>query len=70
MACSPDGHLLAFGDINGDIFLWDAKTLRQIDVLTGHTSAVTAAAFPPDGSTLASGNGDTIVYLWDLSSFR
>lgn len=41
-------------------------TLGQI--LTGHHSSVTCAAFHPQGHTLASGSADRDLRLWDLAS--
>ena len=50
--------------------LWDPATGINTAVLTGHTGAVTGAAFRPDGQQVAScsGNGDCSVRLWDVKA--
>ncbi len=76
VAFSPDGQLLATGDMNGDINLWqvaDGKQLlswkgRCLQTLLGHTGTVFAVSFHPDGSTIASGGDDRTVKLWSVST--
>ena len=65
IAFSPDGALLAVASSIG-IWLYDATTGTEVNLLTGHTSSVKSVAFSPDGTTLASGSWDTTVRLWDV----
>lgn len=67
LAFSPDGELVAWGDMNGIIYLWrkdDGSLVRKIG---GHTDAVNAVAFSPDGQVLASGSSDKSVRIWSTA---
>jgi WD40 repeat protein len=68
---SPDGHLLAFGDVHGRVWLYDTATgkLRGRPLLA-HTGAVTTVNFSPDGQTLATTSDDGTTRLWDVPSGR
>ena len=63
VAFSPDGRLLAGGDIDG-VQLWDPATGEPPRTLAGHTSWVEGVAFSPDGRLLASCSEDKTVRLW------
>ena len=65
LAFSPDDALLAVASSIG-IWLYDAITGAEVNLLTGHTSFVKSVAFSPDGTTLASGSWDATVRLWDV----
>jgi WD40 repeat protein len=65
VAVSSDGRLLATGERNGTVSLWDAATLRPLAEGKGHRAPVLALAFSPDGRTLASG-GQEALCLWRL----
>ncbi len=57
--------LLASGDANGVVVVWDLSTRTEANVLMGHTGAITDLAFSRDGSLLASGSADGTVRLWN-----
>jgi WD40 repeat protein len=63
---SPDGKLLAIGDTNGEIRLWQVTNAQQILRLKGHESWVWSVSFSPDGQTLASSSQDCTAKLWDV----
>ncbi|OUL34176.1 hypothetical protein BV372_14600 [Nostoc sp. T09] len=67
VAFSPNGKIIATGDANGEIRLWQIEDGQQILICKGHTGFVRSVAFSPDGQTLASGSVDQIVKLWSVN---
>ena len=66
VAYSPDGNTLASGDWGGTVRLWNAKTGRLRQTLTGQgTLDIT---YSPVGDTLATGSRDGTVRLWDATT--
>lgn len=68
LAYSPDGNMLAIGNINSSIQLWDTAKSELIITFTGHTSNVRRLAFSPDGTILASGSADGNVRFWNVET--
>lgn len=64
---TPDGNRVAVATDIG-IWIYDAHTRKELALLTGHTSRVTAIDFPADGSFLASGSFDGTVRLWNIDT--
>jgi WD40 repeat protein len=67
---SPEGigQILASGNDDQTVKLWDVQTGQCLKVLEGHTGWVWSISFSPDGQTLASGSLDYTVRLWDVST--
>ena len=61
---SPDKALLAVAGSAG-VWLYDAKTGDEIDLLTGHTVPVSSVAFSPQGDLLVSGSYDGKLRIWN-----
>jgi predicted NACHT family NTPase len=65
---SPDGKLLAIGDTDGVVRLWEASSGREIWTCKGHSNVVESVAFSPDGKILASGSYENKIKLWDVKT--
>lgn len=67
VAFSPDGKLLATGDINHDVQLWRVADGKPLLNFTMDEGWVWSLAFSPDGKRLA-GSANGVVHLWDVES--
>ena len=64
---SPDGTTLAVASYIG-IWLYDAQTGKELNLITGHTGWVNSVAFNHDGTTIASGSWDNTIRLWNAKN--
>ena len=67
---SPDGSLLATGQTNGTVQLWNTARGELVETLSGHTSGILSLAFSSDGKRLASGSKDRTIRIWSLTTGR
>ncbi|BAY25138.1 WD-40 repeat-containing protein [Calothrix sp. NIES-2100] len=67
VAFSPDGEILATGDANGEIRLWQIDDGQPILTFKGHTGFVRSIAFSPDGQILVSASVDKTIKLWSVN---
>ncbi len=68
LAATADGRLLAAGDQDGSILVWDLGTGALLFRKRAHVFTVWSVAFSPDGALLASGGFDGRVKLWEVPS--
>jgi len=73
VAFSPDGKLLAWGDCDFALSVWDLAANRERARMEGHAGSLRSVAFSPDGKTLASAADDstiggTCIKLWDVAT--
>lgn len=71
---SPDGSLLAMGDEDGIIYLFDVAQSSLVGTLKGQVSetdylrVVVFMSFSPDGSMLLSSNRDGLFHFWGTTA--
>lgn len=70
MAFSQNGKLLASGDKNGVIKLWDLSSGREIKTLSKHSLGVSDISFSPSGNLLVSGGTDSSIKIWNVIDGR
>jgi len=77
LAFSPDGHLLAEADFEGNVILWDVvKGATRTTLQQEEKRRIHSLAFSPDGKTLAVAVGDHpgrdfepgLIELWDVGA--
>ncbi|BDI18848.1 hypothetical protein ANSO36C_46500 [Nostoc cf. commune SO-36] len=68
VAFSPNGKLLATGDTNNEIRLYQVADGQQMLTYRGHAAWVRSVAFSPNGDIIASGSDDQTVRLWNVST--
>ena len=63
VAFSSHGQMLASGDSEGTIQLWNVLTRRHLKTLKGHKGSINSLSFNPAG-LLASGSSDGTIRIW------
>jgi WD40 repeat protein len=66
----PAGKILATGDGDGTVRIWNTQSGALVRAYSAHTSAngLDVVAFSPDGKTLATGGDDNAVRIWDVAT--
>ncbi len=68
LALSPDEGMIAASSQEGEVKLWDARTLALIGELPRNSTAVWSVAFSPDGTLLAASDSNRQIRLFDVRS--
>jgi WD40 repeat protein len=63
-----DTRVVACGDDEKTIVMWDLKTGTQLQTFRGHQRFVYGLAISPDGRRIASGGEEKTVRVWDVRS--
>jgi WD40 repeat protein len=64
---SPTNSLLAAGDYEGILVLWDAAKRQTVAKWKAHRSAIRDVSFSPDGKVLATCGDDQLIRLWEVA---
>ncbi|KAF9346035.1 hypothetical protein BGX26_002493, partial [Mortierella sp. AD094] len=67
-AYSPDSTLFAVALSDGNVSLYEAKTWKKSQTLSGHSDAVNCIAFSKTGNQVVSASSDNTLKLWDSST--
>lgn len=70
LALTNDAKILASGDVDGVIHLWEIPSGKKLATFKPYTSPISQLVFSPDGKTLASSNMHShfagTILLWDV----
>ena len=66
--CSADASDITYSNYTDTLVLYDARTLKRLHTLTGHTQEADGAVFSPDGRRLYSCSPDNSIRVWDTAS--
>lgn len=68
VAISPDSKIIASGNSEQNIELWDLQTSKKLQTLKGNTGRVYDVYFSPDGKRIVSASDDRKVIIWDVKT--
>jgi WD40 repeat protein len=68
VAFAPGGTVIAAGDNDGNLHLWDRKTGQELHTIPAHSEAIQTMIFLPGGDKLATVADDGVIRLWNPGS--
>lgn len=67
---SPDGRLLAAGNVAGQINIFDLESEKNLKHINSHALPVRSIAFSPDSKMILSGSDDTQIKVHETNQFE
>ncbi len=67
-AFNSDNSVIATGDNDGNIILWDFTSRQQIKKFSRHSNGIHKLSFSPNGKYLVSGGYDKLTLLWNIET--
>ena len=68
VALSHDGKILASGEDNKNIKLWNLSNQQLMGNFPGHSQSITAVIFNDNDTVLATASNDQTINLWDVKT--
>lgn len=70
LSISPDSRMIATGDDEGSIKLWDAASGRKLGEIKAHSDKIHTLSFDAKGKYLISASDDLSIKFWDVNTKR
>jgi WD40 repeat protein len=70
LACDPEGKLLATGNKDKNVKLWDIRSGANRFIFRKHKGEILSLVFAADGKTFLSGSADQQIKIWDPKTGR
>ena len=70
VAYSNDGSLIAFGDKQGFVKVFNAQTKKLVANLKGHSARVNIVTFSPNSKFMGSAGMDSKILIWDAITYE
>ncbi|MGK7943477.1 MAG: WD40 repeat domain-containing protein [Microcystaceae cyanobacterium] len=68
LAVHPNGYVIASGDNNGEVSLWNIREGTLISQFNPHQGTITGLVITQDGRQLITASADRTVKVWDLAT--
>jgi WD40 repeat protein/transcriptional regulator with XRE-family HTH domain len=66
MACSPDGHFVASGSDDGNVYVWETSSAACILRIAAHATRIWSVAISTDQQWLLTTGSDHIARIWEF----
>ena len=63
----PKNSMLLTGCVNGNVILWEDKSLKKLHTFYGHSESVLKVEWGMNDPIFASSSSDKRVHIWDMT---